>query len=107
MPLWTLLGLAKGTATTTWPADDGDDGQAGVLGMPRLHTERCTRECRICADVCPTRAITFGNLNDAKSAVTAAKAEPHNYVLLAELNTRPRTSYLAEIRNPHPGRGDG
>jgi Ni,Fe-hydrogenase III small subunit/NAD-dependent dihydropyrimidine dehydrogenase PreA subunit len=57
MPLWTLVGLAKGAATTAWPAADGDDGQAGVLGMPRLHTERCTRECRICADICPTRAI--------------------------------------------------
>jgi Ni,Fe-hydrogenase III small subunit/Pyruvate/2-oxoacid:ferredoxin oxidoreductase delta subunit len=61
MPLWTLVGLAKGTATTAWPADGGDDGQSGVLGMPRLHVERCTRECRICADICPTRAINVPN----------------------------------------------
>jgi molybdopterin-containing oxidoreductase family iron-sulfur binding subunit len=59
-----------------------------------------------CQQACPTRAITFGNLNDLRSQVRAAKAEPHNYVLLAELNTRPRTSYLAEIRNPHDGVAD-
>lgn len=58
MPIWTLIGLAKGSATTAWPADGGDDGQSGALGMPRVLPERCTPECRICADVCPTRAIT-------------------------------------------------
>ncbi len=55
-----------------------------------------------CQQACPARAIEFGDIRDAKSRVTAAKASPRNYDLLAELNTKPRTSYLARIRNPHP-----
>ena len=55
-----------------------------------------------CQAVCPTRAITFGDLNDATSAVNAQKASPLDYALLAELNTEPRTSYLAKLRNPNP-----
>jgi Fe-S-cluster-containing dehydrogenase component len=51
-----------------------------------------------CQQACPTQAITFGNLNDPQSAIAKAKASPRNYTLLTELNTRPRTSYLAEIR---------
>jgi Ni,Fe-hydrogenase III small subunit/Pyruvate/2-oxoacid:ferredoxin oxidoreductase delta subunit len=58
MPIWTLIGLAKGVATTDWPRTGGDAGQAGGVGMPHLEPERCTPECRVCADVCPTRAIT-------------------------------------------------
>jgi molybdopterin-containing oxidoreductase family iron-sulfur binding subunit len=55
-----------------------------------------------CQAVCPTRAITFGDLNDPASAVNARKASPLDYSLLAELNTEPRTSYLARLRNPNP-----
>ena len=51
-----------------------------------------------CQAACPTTAIVFGNLNDRDAAVAGAKADPRNYTLLAELNTRPRTSYLAKIR---------
>ena len=59
MPLWTLLGLMEGKQTAPWPQADGADGQAGVIGMPRYHPERCTDACQACADVCPTRAITM------------------------------------------------
>ncbi len=55
-----------------------------------------------CQQSCPTQAIIFGNRNDPKSAVARRKASPLDYVLLEELNTRPRTSYSALIRNPNP-----
>lgn len=55
-----------------------------------------------CQAACPTQAITFGDLRDPGSEVNRAKASPRNYELLEELNTRPRTSYLAQVRNPHP-----
>ena len=55
-----------------------------------------------CQQACPTDAIVFGNLNDPASRVAQLKAEPADYGLLADLNTRPRTTYLAAIRNPNP-----
>src|SRR5665213_1922929 len=65
MPLWTLLGLMEGKQTAPWPQADGADGQAGVIGMPRYHPERCTDACQACADVCPTRAITMRQTAEA------------------------------------------
>jgi MoCo/4Fe-4S cofactor protein with predicted Tat translocation signal len=55
-----------------------------------------------CQQGCPTQAIIFGNRNDPNSAVARRKASPLDYVLLEELNTRPRTSYSALIRNRNP-----
>jgi molybdopterin-containing oxidoreductase family iron-sulfur binding subunit len=55
-----------------------------------------------CQQVCPTQAITFGDMNDPKSKVVAAQNVNRNYKLLPEIGTRPRTSFLARIRNPHP-----
>jgi molybdopterin-containing oxidoreductase family iron-sulfur binding subunit len=55
-----------------------------------------------CQAACPTKAIVFGDLHNKESAVSRAKAEPLHYGLLAELNTMPRTTYLAALRNPNP-----
>lgn len=54
-----------------------------------------------CQTVCPTEAIIFGNINDKESQVAKLKTEPRNYEVLADLNTRPRSSYLAAIKNPN------
>jgi MoCo/4Fe-4S cofactor protein with predicted Tat translocation signal len=60
-----------------------------------------------CQQSCPTQAIVFGNKNDRDSAVAKRKESPLDYVLLDELNTRPRTSYAALIRNPNPAIAGG
>jgi len=55
-----------------------------------------------CAQTCPSKAITFGDLNDPESAVRAEHGSDRSYAMLAELNIKPRTAYLARIRNPNP-----
>jgi molybdopterin-containing oxidoreductase family iron-sulfur binding subunit len=74
----------------------------------RIDAEREDRKIRdgelqtACQQSCPANAIVFGNINDPASQVSKWKAQARNYGLLADINTRPRTTYLAEIRNPNP-----
>ncbi|MDX2127736.1 MAG: TAT-variant-translocated molybdopterin oxidoreductase [Chloroherpetonaceae bacterium] len=55
-----------------------------------------------CQQACPTQAIVFGNINDATSKVAQLKQLNREYKMLAEINVKPRTSYLAKLRNPNP-----
>jgi len=55
-----------------------------------------------CQQACPAEAIVFGDLRLADSQVAKNKKDPRNYGLLNELHTRPRTTYMARLRNPHP-----
>jgi Fe-S-cluster-containing dehydrogenase component len=58
-----------------------------------------------CQQACPTEALVFGDLNDASSRAAQMRKSPLEYPLLAELNTRPRTTYLAKLTNPNPKLG--
>ncbi len=78
------------------------------INAARIEAEREGRPIRdgeivtACQQACPTEAIVFGNLADPASRVSARKRQPLDYALLAELGTRPRTTYLAKLTNPHP-----
>jgi MoCo/4Fe-4S cofactor protein with predicted Tat translocation signal len=78
------------------------------INQARIDAKREDREIRdgevltACQQVCPSDAIVFGNLNDPNSQVSKLKLQERNYGLLENLNTRPRTTYLAVMRNPNP-----
>lgn len=78
------------------------------INYARIEAEKENRQIRdgeivtACQAVCPAEAITFGNINDPDSRVSKLKAESRNYGLLEDLNTKPRTTYLAVLRNPNP-----
>jgi molybdopterin-containing oxidoreductase family iron-sulfur binding subunit len=55
-----------------------------------------------CAQTCPSQAIVFGDLSDPESQVAKLQAKQRSYKILAELNVKPRTAYLARVRNPNP-----
>jgi molybdopterin-containing oxidoreductase family iron-sulfur binding subunit len=77
------------------------------INAARIEAKKADRRVRdgeivtACQQACPGEAIVFGDVNDPASRVARLKAEPTNYGLLEELDTRPRTTYLAKIRNPH------
>ena len=82
------------------------------ISQGRIEAEKEGRKVRdgevrtACQATCPTESIVFGDLNDPASAVHKLHAQKSRYDLLADLNTRPRTVYLAAVRNPNPALED-
>jgi len=81
------------------------------INLARIDAKRLDRTIQdgdvvpACAAACPADAIVFGDLNDPNARVTKLKARERSYGLLESLNTRPRTTYMASLRNPNPELG--
>ena len=78
------------------------------INEAKIQADKENREIRdgevqtACQQACPTDAIVFGNINDGSSRVAKAKKQERTYGVLADINTRPRTTYVAEVININP-----
>ena len=78
------------------------------INAARIEAKKKGRDIRdgevvtACQQACPSQAIVFGDVSDPNSRVSQIKRNQRNYALLGELNTRPRTTYLARVTNPNP-----
>jgi molybdopterin-containing oxidoreductase family iron-sulfur binding subunit len=78
------------------------------ISAAKIEADRENRSIRdgeivtACQQACPASAITFGNINDSQSKVAKLQSDERSYQVLADLNTRPRTKYVAAVMNPNP-----
>jgi MoCo/4Fe-4S cofactor protein with predicted Tat translocation signal len=78
------------------------------INYARIEAKKAGRDIKdgeivtACQQACPTQTIVFGNIADKNSAVNRLRKDPRSYLLLEEMQTRPRTSHLAKLRNPNP-----
>ncbi len=91
--------VAEIEAEREWAARTANKATTDVNGRPKILDGEVVTACQ---QACPTGAIKFGDMSDPSADILKWKAEPHTYGLLAEINTMPRTTYLAAIKNPNP-----